>query len=224
MTNAEWPLPYPDQLGPNIGADDCRDAMKATILEWAPYYGAILSQRLFTAGRIGVPGEIENPLPDFGTWVNAPDFRAWGTGQPACFLVTVPSTVGEPELQGNRQYIGVWRVQVLVQVFGTSWEQAADLLSWYDKIVRWSVLQHPSLGGFAMQTRWAGVQYRGDEHEGTRTVAQAIQAYNVKVANVLDVARGPATVPLLPEPPPFDPTVESTVLDITNVPPSESVS
>jgi hypothetical protein len=225
MTDANefWPLPYPDQLGPNIGADDIRDAVKATILEWSSYYLSILSSRLAAAGSIGSSGQNDNPLPDFGEWVNAPEYRTYGTGKPACFLVTVNQTVGEPQLQGKRQYIATWRAQVLVQVFGSSWEDAADLVSWYDKVARWCILQHRSLGGLAMSTKWAGVQYRGTEHESTRTVAQAIQGYDVQVANVIDVARGPATVPLLPEPPPFDPTVESTVVTITNGPANEPV-
>lgn len=215
MTNVYWPLPVPDSLGGLVGADDVRDAIKATILEWSPYYIAVLSTRLATAGVIGQPQQISAPLPNFGTWVNEPDKRNFGSGQPAAFLSKVTGTVGEPVVQGNGQVIATWRSQVTVQVFGTTWEEAADLGSYYEKVVRWCILQHKSLGGFAMSTKWMGHTFNGKLHTGTRTVGEIVLAFDVKVGNVIDVNRGPATVPSPPVAPAPDETVASTVVTIT---------
>lgn len=225
MTNAYWPTPAPDSLGNILGADDVRDAVKATILTWSPYYLRALSSRLFDAGRIGktVSGvkQPPYPLPPFGVWVNEPRFRNVGTGEPPAFLVTVPATVGTPDLHGDRSYTASWRVQVTVRVFGTSWEEAVDLVSWYEKVVRWSVIQHRSLGGLAMSTKWAGTQYTGEEHTSTRTEGQAVLGFDVQLADVVEV-RGPSVVP--DDLPGQDPSVETVLfaldlLDPLPVPP-----
>lgn len=213
-TNVAWPLPQPDALGELVGADDVRRAVKETILKWSPYYLAIVSQRLVSAGIIGSARKPDSPLEPFGTWVNEPEFRSLGTGEPAAFLVTVPATVGSPELQGNRQYRVTWRAQVVLQIFGTSWEEAADRTSWYEKATRWSILQHRSLGEFATGTKWAGNQYSGKVHTSTRTEAQCVMAFDVGVANAIEI-RGPGnTVPEPFLPPADDPTVTSTITTV----------
>lgn len=223
MTNAYWPLPTPDSLGEIIGADDVRDNVKATIDKWAPYYLGVLSGRLAVLGRIGGAKQPNNPLPSFGTWTNQPTHRSWGTGQAAAYLVTVAATVGTPDLQGNRQYIATWRSHVNLQVFGTTWQEAADLVSWYEKVIRWCILQHKGLDDFAMTTKWAGVQYSATEHSSTRTLGQAVIGFDVQVGDVIDISRGPKTVPTNAGPPPQDPTVEEVIVGLTRVPVTEDI-
>lgn len=220
--NPYWPLPSPDALGGLIGADDVRNAVKDTILTWSPYYLAVVSQRLVADGLIGGNNRVNAPLPDFGTWENEPEFRSLGTGQPAAFLVTSPSTVGTPSLEGNRTYRATWRAQVVLQVFGTQWEEAADLTSWYEKATRWCILQHRSLGQFAIGTKWVGNQYSGKVHTSSRTEAQCVMAFDVAVADVIDV-RGPSTVPAVPGPPNQDPTVLTTGIELVKVPDDETL-
>lgn len=217
-TNPYWPLVGPDSLGGLVGADDVRDNVKSIIDLWAPYYTAIVSNRLAAQGRIGGPGQNPVPLPEFGTWANDPEHRSFGTGQPAAYLVTSPGTVGQPDLQGNHQYIAVWRAQVMVQVFGTDWQSTADLTSWYEKIVRWCVMQHRSLGGFAMGTSWVGAQYIGKEHTSTRTEGVVTLGFDVKVGNVLDIGAGPEFPPAGPAAPPDDTTVAEVITTLTKVP------
>lgn len=214
--NSYWRLPQPDSLGELVGADDVRNAVKATILEWSPYYLAIVSSRLEDSGIIGGQSQQDAPLPDFGVWENDPEHRSLGTGQPAAFLVTVPATVGSPDVQGSGQIRTTFRAQVVLQVFGTTWEKAADLTSWYEKAARWCILQHRSLGGFAASTKWIGNQYSGKIHTSTRTEAQAVMAFDIQVANAIEIGRGPQAVPSLPLPPDDDPTVATTVTTVTN--------
>lgn len=218
FTAQPFPLPLPDSLGAMVGADDVRDAVKATVDLWSPYYVGIVSQRLAAAGRIGGAGQNPNPLPNFGTWVNEPSFRSIGTGQPAAYLVTVSGTVGKPHLQGNGQTLACYRAQVQVQTFGTSWQEAADLTSWYAKAVRWSVGQHRSLGGFANNTAWIGESYSAVEHSSSRTEGRVVVGFDVTIGDVMDVNRGPATVPGGGGPPTQDPTVETVIVDLTKYP------
>ncbi len=222
-TNPYWPLPAPDSLGGMVGADDVRNAVKCTIETWAPYYIAVLSQRLADAGRIGGASQNPDPLPNFGKWVNDPENRSFGTGKPAAFLVTSPATSGTPSRRGDGNYWATWRVQINVQVYGTSWEDAADLTSWYEKVVRWCLLQHASLDGTAKVTKWAGIRYAGKIHSATRTEGQAICAYDVVAANVVNDSRGPASPPVPQVPPPDDFTVLTTSVTLDKVPDTESL-
>lgn len=218
--NPYWPTSVPDALGPLVGADDVRDALKSTIDLWSSYYLGVVSQRLHTAGRIGGTSQPPNPLQSFGTWVNEPNFRSIGSGQPAAYLVTCPGTVGTPEVQGDAKVRATWRGVAVVQVFGTDWQEAADLTNWYEKCVRWCVLQHRSLGGFAVSTKWTGTSYSRVEHSSTRTEGIVSLGFDIVVPNVIDMSRGPAT-PDIPGPPGPDPTVEFTILEMTKYPDSK---
>ncbi len=219
-----WTPPQPDSLGALVGADDVRDAVKATIDKWSAYYLGVLSGRLEAAGRIGnAKGLPTAPLPTFGTWVNEPNWRSIGTGQPAAFLVTVPATVGSPVEQGTGEVMATWRAQVSVQVFGTTWQNAADLTSWYEKAVRWCILQHRGLGDFAQATKWMGTSYSGKEHSSSRTEGRAVLGFNVVVTDAIEMFRGPKTVPTTAGPPAPDPTVETVIFDLTRVPVTDEV-
>jgi hypothetical protein len=116
--------------------------------------------------------------------------------------------------------VATWRATVSVTVFGTSWQQARDMTSWYEKVVRWCILQHRSLGGFALMTTWAGTQYREIDHSSSRALDEAIIGFDVKVAETIDVGRGPASVPVPPFVPPQDPTLETVTATVAAVGPT----
>jgi hypothetical protein len=214
QTNPYWPTATPDSIGPIIGADDVRDAVNTVIATWAPYYLGVLSAKLVAAGKL----QAGTHLPAFGKWVDEPDFRSLGTGQPAACLVTSPGTVGQPVLQASGLYIATWRVQVAVQVFGTDWQQAADRTSWYEKAVRLSVLQNRSLGGFANATLWAGSAYERRWHEQTRTEGVATLGFDVEVFDVTSVLGGPDVVPDNFDVPPSNPTALTADVELVRDP------
>lgn len=219
--NVFWPLRQPDPVGPIIGADDVRDRVKHIIEKWSPYYIATVSERLEDGGKIGGDGQMDAPLPDFGVWTNEPQYRTFGTGQSPSFLVTVPQIIGEPVCRSDGSYIAVFRAQVITEVFGTTWEEAADLIAWYETVVRLCILQNRSLEQFAMSTKWSGMTIRSEEHDGTRTRAQAVSLFDVQVGNVINVLFSPTEPPFPPEPPPPDETVESTLVTVLRVPPDQ---
>lgn len=223
-TNPTWPLPEPDALGPIRGGDDVRLAVRSTIETWVPYYLTVLSARLAATGKIGGTNQPPNPLPPFGTWRDEPTYRNLGSGMPAAYLVTAPGTKGEPDKQGSGLYRATWRAQVRIQVFGTTWQQTLDLTSWYEKAVRWAVLQHQGLGGAAQATTWVGtsIELVDRTRNATRSVALATIGLDVTLANVIDSTRGPKTVPSTPTPG-QDETVTEVVIDFTKVPITEPI-
>lgn len=221
MTSTYWPSPLPDALGPLLGADDVRDAVKATILLWSPYYLAVESRRLGTAGLIGGKNQSAFPLAPFGTWINEPDFRSVGTGQPAAFLVRVLSSEND-DAQGNGRVAATYKTAVTVQVFGTSWEEATDVTSYYEKAVRWCVMQHRSLGGLANSTKWLSTEYSAQEHSSSRTEGVAVLVFEVKLLNTINTLLGPLVPPANGQLPP-DFTAEEVLLDLTKYPISEGL-
>jgi hypothetical protein len=227
VTNTAWPLPLPDALGNLLGADDVRDAVKATIDLWSPYYLGVLSQRLAAANRIGgqVDGVIQppNPLPSFSVFTNEPTHRNLGSGCAADYRVTCPGTVGEPHVEGSGYVRATYRANVAVDVFGTDWQSTADLTSWYEKVVRWCIVQHRALGGIANASKWIGSEYKPVDHTSTRTQGQVMLGFNVAVAETVFV-NGPTTIPTTPGPPTDDPTVEFIEISLDKEPISESLS
>jgi hypothetical protein len=216
MTNVEWPLPQPDSLGPNLGADDVADAVVATLDEWTPFYVAMISGRVTAAGKIGGRSQPTTPLAPFGHWINEDEYRNVGTGRPAGYEVRVPATVGEPRRKGSGLYVATWRVQVNVQYWGTDWQESRDGTSWYEKATRWSILQHRSLGGFANSTTWKGTSFQRGGHSSSRTEGIAVIGFDVEVLDSINDTRGPATVPAPPLVPDQDPTVATTSVTLTN--------
>lgn len=219
MTNTAWPLPVPDALGPIVGADDVADAVVATLKEWSPYYVAMVSGRVQGADKIGGRSQPSAPIEQFSKWISEDEYRNVGSGRPASYEVRVPATVGVPERKGTGLYIATWRTQVTVQYWGTDWQEARDGTSWYEKVVRWSLLQHKSLGGFAQSTKWIGSSYARGGHTSSRTEGQCVMGFDVKVFDVVDDTRGPKVVPVPAVVPDQDPTVESTVVTLDNVGP-----
>lgn len=222
-TNPAWPLPEPDAIGPLVGADAARDAIKATIELWTPFYLANVSARLLAAGKIGTKtSPVKSPqLATWGTWRNEPNFRSLGTGQPAAFLVTVAGTVGKPKIQATGLVLATYRAHVTVQVFGTTWQEALDLASWYETVARACVMQHRSLGGVtAAPTYWVGSNYAVEEHTATRSVAKATLGFDVTLPDIINVLRGPSVPPATPTPG-QDETVDEVVVDLTRVPITE---
>jgi hypothetical protein len=224
MTNLYWPTTNePDTLGPLLGADDVRDAMRDTIDLWAPYYIGVLSERLYAASRIGNKNPNPNPLPNFGKWTNTPDYRTIGTGQPASYQVRVIGA-DDTEMQANGRVAAMYRCRVDLQCWGTSWFEAADLTSWYEKVIRWCILQHRSLGGLANATRWISTSYSGTEHSSTRTLGEAVVMFDVALLNTIDMSAGPLAPLTPPNPPPPDYTVETVLVDLTKVPVTEPLN
>lgn len=215
--NPTWPLLEPDLVGPIRGADDVRDALTATIDAWSPFYLGVLSKRLAAESRIGGKGQPRNPLPGFGHWRNTPNYRSLGAGMPAAFLVTTQATHKGPEVKGDGNIWATWRAECQVVLFGTTWQQAADVTSWYEKVVLLSVLQHRNLGTVAQTTKWVGSSYRPLEHTSARTLDMAAIGFDVTLANVLNVRGGPKTVPTTPTPG-QDETVDEVIVTLDKVP------
>jgi hypothetical protein len=77
----------------------------------------------------------------------------------------------------------------------TSRETTADLVELYTAAVRMAMLQHPSLDGLALGTRWIDESYDELEYDDSRTIAAGLVNFGVDIDAVVDAFGGPKTPP-----------------------------
>jgi len=176
-----WNLSYADsEFGDIYGGGSVQEAFYTTLQTWWPTYVAEVNRKL-GASILEVPVEYRF----------RPDYRTLPREASAAILVTVPGTIGKPEVfqAGVRAQ---WTVDVIIFVYGTQdWQETQALTYAYAACLRTLILQQRDLGGFAQSTTWDSEKYLEGEHSGTRTTGVANLTFTVSLGNVTDVYGGP---------------------------------
>lgn len=210
---ADWNLSYvSDPYGPVYGGHSVQEAVYNTLQKWLPSYIAEFNRSL--GSKILVePFEYRH----------RPEYRTLPRQASAAILISVPTTVGSPEVfqSGVRAN---WRVEALIYVYGTKdWQETEALTQAYAACVRTCIVQQRGLGGFAETTFWDGEEYLEGEHSSGRTTGIAHVRFVVTVGNAMNIYGGvpnadfaptgavttPSTEPLTPTP-----TVETFDIEI----------
>lgn len=214
MTYVAFPPATPDIYGQILSARDVRQALLNTIQTWSPQYIAEI------ATVTGLP------LQPFGSWEAVYDNRALPPDQTAACWTTCTTTDPKrpPRRQGDGIYSTVWIADANIVCYGTTWDEAADLIAAYTSAVRALTVQQGSLGGFASNTRWLGEASKEIEHQRTRTVQVATISFAVTVNGTVNTLTGPAT-PTPPTPPGTSggPTVATTSVTVDAYPPDGGI-
>jgi hypothetical protein len=194
----------PSPLGPFVGPTHVRQAVLATLADWAPFYIAEANR------QTGVD------LPGFVDFVNEPiGSPETVVGDSPRYIVAVPGTLEAPQRRGDGSYWATWDVQLALWMWGADYQDTQDRLGHYVVAIRQALTQHASLGRFAKSTTWRGERYAEVSATAFRTWGQAVVMFGVQVAGVLDSYAGPATVPDDPTRPPVpDPAVRTTTIRI----------
>jgi len=190
-------------FGPIVTGADVRDAAMDTLKLWMPSYLGEVSVNA-SKGRCD--------LPKYRSWRSSVEVEHWPEDQlPGCIVVS-PGLLPSPEKHGSR-YNAEWAIAVASIVSGNDWDSTMDLVNYYTAAARSALLQHPSLGGYALGIRWIDESYNELGVEDSRTIASGVVSFGVEIANVVDVSLGVQTVPVDPclEPGNFG-TVQSTPL------------
>jgi len=196
-------------LGPFIGPTHVRQAVKATLDRWAPFY---------VAEAIRQVGADPAEMPGFTDFVNQPLTSVVTHEEAPRYVVVVPGTLAPPERRGNGTYRAVWDVRIELWMWGADYQQTEDKLSNYLTALRQLLLQQASLGGFAESTTWRAERYAQVQGGDTtyRTWGQAVLQVAVSVDGVVDAFAGPAVPPDDPTAPPrAAPAVTSTHVTVT---------
>lgn len=214
MSYVAFPPDSPDIYGTVLSARDVRQALLATIQTWSAQYIAEIAS---------ITGLNLQP---FGSWEAVYDNRALPPDQTAACWATCLTTDPKrpPHREGDGTYTAVWIADANIVCYGTSWDEAADLVGAYTSAVRALVLQHGSLGGFASNTRWLGEASKEIEHQRTRTVQVATASFAVTVTGAVNTLVGPKTPsPATPPGTSGGPTVASTSVAVADYPVDEGL-
>lgn len=197
----------PNVFGPMVDGTMVEIAAEETIKIWLPTYLAEYER------RHDIPAKT---LPALRSFASATEFDHWPEEQlPGCIVISA-GLLSPPERYGDGMMSAEWACGVAVLTSGQDRTQSLRLAKIYIACIRWLMLQHPSLGGFATEVRWVDETYDDMAPEMDRTLANGILQLGVRVENVVDARTGPITVPT-PDPytPPPEPhTVETVFIKV----------
>ena len=175
--------------GAVVTARDVREAVIANLKDWSPAYVGEVSVQ---SGRLRCG---DGALPAFRSYGTATSFSTFPEDQlPAC-IVVVPGLAETPVRQGDGTYLAEWSVGVGVVVSGKDRESTDDLVRLYSAAVRMAMIQKPSMGGFAVGSRWIDENYDELAYDDSRTVAAGIVSLGIEVDAVMNAYGGPKVPP-----------------------------
>ena len=210
----DWDLSYAsDAYGAIYGGHSVQEAFYNTLEKWFPAYIAEFNRKL-DSQVLQVPFEYRH----------RPDLRTLPRNAQAAVLISVPGTVGTPEVYQDR-IRAYYHVDALVYVYGTKdWQETEALTQAYATCIRACIIQNRGLGGYVENTIWDGEEYLEGEHSSGRTTGIAHVRFIVTVPNAMNIyggvpspqfaAEGAITTPSV-EPPSEVLEVESFNIEIT---------
>lgn len=175
-------------FGPILLGTSVTDAMEAHLKLWLPTYLAEMKR------QHGVN------LPAVRSYNFSSDVEKWPERQLPAVLVVSSGTADEPTMDGGGAYTATYTVGVGVVAAGRSEEETLQLAQAYAAAVRACVVQHPSLGGFALGTRWLGEEWDTIESSKARTLVGAQEVFVVTVKDVTTAHAGPGVPNPAPNP------------------------
>lgn len=180
--------------GQIIGGSHVEAAAQETLQLWYPAYLAEVERQ---------NGRTPGGLPQIRSWTNVADFSRWPEDALPCMVLICPGTADTPTQDGgDGTYRATWALRAAVIVSADTEEHTRDLAKLYVDATKAAVIQHQTLGGFALATDWLGENYAPLPIDKRRSLASGEVAFNVTVDGVLDRFAGPTT------PPPVDPLAD----------------
>lgn len=165
--------------GPQVEA-----AVLQTLRLWTPHYLDELGRQL----------TLPNALPAPRSYRVWSDQEHWPEDQTPAVIVVCPGIVKDSPTRNPTGYDATWRVSAGCVVTAVDQVHVRHNAGVYAAALRSALVQHPSLGGRALATRWRGEDIVQDAESG-RTTALAIADFEVDVADVVDPQAGPLQVP-----------------------------
>ena len=176
--------------GSLVTTEDVRLAVVAHLKLWSPAYLA----------------EVERQK-----GASLPPFRGYVTESGDVFpvaLVACAGTEGDPERHGDGTITAWWAVGAAAVVAGKTRDEANVTAGYYGAAIRASILQHPSLSGFAESIVWIGESLEEVAWDPDLSIVVCLARFLVAVPAVVNVNLGPLEPPVDPGADPGDlPTV-----------------
>ena len=173
-------------IGPIVLPQHVKDAVAGTIKAFMPTYLAEVER---IAGL--APRTLLVPKP--ASYITREDDRLedWPESQLPAVIIMSPGTAEKPAVDGDGEYGVRWAVNVAVIASANTEFATSDLAGYYAGAVRALLVQQGSLQGFANGTTWKGERYGDLPADARRTLATAIQVFEVRVEKVVTRGLGP---------------------------------
>jgi hypothetical protein len=173
-------------LGPMFSAAAIEDAAEATLKLWFTTYLAEMERLTDREPR---------SLPTPRAWVKSPREQAYVEDQIPAIIIVAGGTNQTPERAGTGLYLAWFELAIGIVVSADNRENTLKLSKDYAAVVRTLILQNPSLGDVAQETRWVEDQYDDGGSDGRREYAAAIVSFLVGIPDVADDSAGLSTPP-----------------------------
>jgi len=181
-------------IGQIVTGEAVEVAMLDTLQTWLQTYIAEIERQT---------GRDPESIPMIRSWSTSTQFDAQSEDQLPRVMLIATGMSGEPQRDGSGSYDARWGVAVGVIASASTQSATNALAKLYAAAIRTAVVQHRSLGGFALGTEWLDERYDDLTTDGIRTLAGARLVFEVEVADIVR-SNGPRDVPEDPYEAPAD--------------------
>lgn len=172
-------------FGEFIHAGEVEAAVKDTLQLWFPAYLREMERQ--TGRECGVL-----PLPRSYQLVSeSNDPARWPEDQLPSIIILAPGFVEEPQREGDGSYRVRYQVSVAAMVSANTQGATRQLARLYGTVVAAIINQKPSLGDFAAGVKWTSETFDDIPTDSSRSLACAIEGFQVDVDGVLTTRGGP---------------------------------
>lgn len=173
-------------FGPIVHAGQVEQAAEQTLRAWLPTYLREIERQ---------HGRAQLALPAPRSWITLSQGdrpEDWPeSGLPAVLLMC-PGLASQPEREGSGRYRARWDLQCGVVVSASRPAATRELAQLYGAAVRATVLQRPSLGGFAQAVTWTDEENGDMPPDDSRSLGYVAVTFTVDVLEAVDALAGPA--------------------------------
>lgn len=173
-----------DALGQIITPSQVETEVQAHLQYWMPLYIAKVEAD---------DGRPARSVAQIAAWerktIKSPEVEL-----PAIVVVNQGVT-GSPKKRDEGKIQTTWVVGVLCYAMADTWDNSRSLVGLYASAVYGLMAQHPSVSGFADDTRWVGASFDPLGGDDDRYLAAATVIFQVDVPAVVDTRAGVLEAP-----------------------------
>lgn len=162
-------------FGQIMTAGAVRNALRATLAEYLPDVLAVVAE------RAGFDPDVVLPPRGYGASADPED-----VGDQPLGVIVAPGMSGQPVHRGNGLYELPWDAAVAIVVSAPTRDQGQALSEVYGAAVRAAIMQHPSLGGLAVSTRWVDERHEEIAFSSGRSVWAPQLVFAITVSAAVD--------------------------------------
>jgi hypothetical protein len=177
-----------------ISANQIEEAMRDHLKLWMPVYIQEMELQL---------GRERGKVPVPRSFMIAGGLEQMKENQLPGILIQSPGTTSVPTHDGSGMYTANWRMALTAFISALDQDSTRAVAKLYGAAMRAIIVQKPSLGGFAINSRWTSESYSDEPSpDGERNLTLASVTCEVTVENVVNKMGGPRTFPDVDPPDP----------------------